>query len=306
MNITDIGYTPRRPEVIDSSILKDFINCPSYCYLRHILGLRRKFAAGEGEAKFDWGTCWHSVMESYTTNNYSVEAGLVTLESEYPAYIIPATDNKKRSKERMVKAFFDYTEKFRDSDIRDYEIIRQEQFFDITDDDQDLRWCGRVDLILRRKRNGAVLVKDYKTSSAMGQYYFNQHELGFQFPGYVWAADHLFTGEEVVEIMVDVMYMISASHDFFRRTFRYPAARIAEWVSNVKVFQDRFWYLCDNHLNDPSAWGLNWNHCTNYGICDFYSVHSLTPSGESRLRVLQNDFVVDYWDPRTIKEKKNE
>lgn len=298
MNLADIGFFPHRPEVIDSSMLKDFIDCPSYFYLRHILGLRKKFPPGTGEAKFDWGTCWHAVMRAYKHHGYSQQHGLEAIEKHYPMYITPSNDKYKRSKERMVIAFFDYVKKYQEADMRDFEILRQEQFFDVYDEAQDLRWCGRIDDLMRRTRNGRILVNDYKTSSSMGPNYFNQHELGFQFPGYVWAADHVFAGEEVVEIMIDVMYMVTAKHEFFRKTFRYAAPRKDEWVANVKIWLARLWHLIDNHLEDPSKWGLNWNQCTNYGLCDFFPVHSLTPQGSSRLNVLQADYVVDYWDPR--------
>ena len=100
--------------------------------------------------------------------------------------------------------------------------------------------------------------------------------------------------------------MITASHDFFRRTFRYPAPRIDEWVRNVKWWLERLWKLTDDHLNDPSQWGLNWNQCTNYGKCDFFSVHSQTPQGRTRLAILQDEFTVDRWDPRNLGEESNE
>ena len=303
MNFDVLGLEPRRPEVLDSSILKDFINCPAYCYLRHILGLRKKFPPGTGEAKFDWGTCWHTIMEEYTANDYDQGAGLAALEANYPEYITPLTDKKKRSKERMAKAFFDYVEKFKESDIKSFEIIRQEQYFDIENLDEDLRWCGRIDDIRRRTGSGRIIVNDYKTSSAMGANYFSQHERGFQFPGYVWAANQMFTGEEVTKIMIDVMYMITASHDFFRRTFPYDKYRIAEWVHNVKLWSGRFWHLCDTALNEPEKWGLNWNHCTNYGICDFFPIHNLTPKGASRASVIMDAYEVEYWDPRKENKK---
>jgi len=301
MNIEDYGFTPRRPEVIDSSMLKDFINCPSYFYLRHILGLRRKFLRGEGEAKFDWGTCWHHVMKAWTTN-YDLTEALLELDEKYPEYITPFTDKKKRSKERMIHALFGYVDKFGKSDQRDYEILRSEQFFDVYDEDVDLRWCGRIDDIRRRRGNKNIVVWDYKTSSSMGSTYFDMHELGFQFPGYVWAGDHMFAGETVLEIKVDVMYMITASHEYFRRTFRYPPPRTDEWVRNVKWWLERLWILIDSALTDPSKWGLNWNYCTNYGKCDFFPVHSATPQGRSRLAILQDSYVVDYWDPREMGE----
>ena len=298
MDFASVGFYPRRPEVIDSSMLKDYIDCPAYFYLRHILGLRKSFPAGTGEAKFDWGTCWHHVMRAYKHNDYDLGSGLTAIEAHFPEYITPSTDKYKRSKERMIAAFFDYVEKYQEADVRDFEILRQEQFFDVYDEVQDLRWCGRIDDLMRRTRNSRILVNDYKTSSSMGPNYFNQHELGFQFPGYVWAADHLFAGEEVVEIMVDVMYMVTAKHEFFRKTFRYPAPRINEWVRNVKLWMAPLWDLINYHIDEPEAWGFNWNHCTHYGLCDFFQIHSLTPQGSSRINVLQADYVVDYWDPR--------
>jgi len=302
MNIEDYGFTPLRPEVIDSSMLKDFIDCPAYFYLRHILGLRKKFPAGQGEAKFDWGTCWHEVMRAWT-KNYDLTEGLIALDEYYPEYIVPGNDKHKRSKTRMIEAFFGYTEKFGKSDQADFEILRHEQFFDVYDEEVDLRWCGRIDDIRRRRRNSKIIVWDYKTSSSMGPTYFDMHELGFQFPGYVWSADHMFAGEEVLEIKIDVMYMITASHDYFRRTYRYPKPRTDEWVRNVKWWLERLWKLIDDHLDDPSQWGLNWNQCTNYGKCDFFPVHSVTPQGRSRLAILQDEYVIDRWDPRNLGEK---
>ena len=153
MDLAELGFFPRRPEVIDSSMLKDFIDCPSYFYLRYILGLRKKFPAGTGEAKFDWGTCWHHVMRAYKHHGYSQQHGLEAIEEHYPAYITPSNDKYKRSKERMVVAFFDYVKKYQEADMRDFEILRQEQFFDVYDEGQDLRWCGRIDDLMRRTRN---------------------------------------------------------------------------------------------------------------------------------------------------------
>lgn len=297
MDPRDFGFEAKRPEVFDSSMLKDFINCESYFYLRHILGLRRTFPSGEGEAKFDWGTCWHHVMEAYTGSNYDMTAGLVALDTNYPAYIIPEKDKHKRSKDRMIEAFFGYVDKWK-GDQADYEILRQEQFFDVFDSVADLRWCGRMDDMRRRRRTGRTLIWDYKTSSSMGPSYFDQHELGFQFPGYIFAGDLMVAGEEVMEITIDVMYMITASHDYFRRTFRYPRPRLDEWIHNVKMILDRINRKLDESMYDMSAWIKNWNYCTNWGRCDFFNVHSLTPSGDSRLVVLRNDYTVDRWDPR--------
>jgi hypothetical protein len=206
--------------------------------------------------------------------------------------------------ERMRDAFFAYDEKFKKKNL-EYNILRNEQFFDVYSEEEDLRWAGRMDQLRRRKRTKKIRVWDFKTSSAMGPNYFTMHEMGFQFPGYVWGADQLVPTEKVEEITVDVLYMISASFDFFQRTFRYDAYRKKEWVNNVRKVLEQMHYMLDNYLYDPSQWILNWNECTRYGKCMFLAVHNTSPIGDTRLRILANDYKISRWDPR-VKTEEND
>lgn len=297
------GLYPQIPDAMDSSRLKDFVDCPSQFYLRHILGLRPKILTPDYTGKFDWGTCWHFVLEAYHRDSDDpsqgdIEKALATLEETYPEYLTPDIDKYNRSKERMIKQLFAYHEKFQSANA-EYEILRHEQFFDYYSEEDDLRWCGRIDSIRRKIRGGTIRVWDYKTSSAMGSNYFPQHELGFQFPGYVWAANQMFT-DEVLDITIDVMYTISRSFEFFRRTFRYDQYKRAEFVQNVKYWIKQIHYLCANHLYEPWAWGQNRNECTRYGKCLFFPVHDIHPKGETRLRILSNDYVSDRWEPSDV------
>lgn len=301
--LLQFGLEPRIPEVMDSSMLRDFVDCPSMFYLRHILGLRPRILTPDYTSKFDWGICWHNVMEAYYRESDDPSAGnpeaaLSTLEATYPTYLTPDVDRYKRSKERMVKQFFDYHERMQTIGQR-YEILRHEQFFDFYNEEEDLRWCGRIDSIRRKKRGGSIVIWDYKTSSSMGDNYFPMHEMGFQLPGYAWGGNQMFP-EEVLECVLDVMYTISRSHDFFLRTFRYDAFRRAEWVRNVKGWISRIEYLCEHHLYEPWEWSQNRNECVRYGKCSFFDIHNLHPKGDTRFRILRDDFIVDRWDPSDI------
>jgi len=298
--LAQYNLTARAPGVIDSSMLKDFIDCPSMYYLRHVLGQRKKTFDVQYHGKFDWGTCWHKVLELYHKAGRDPIAGLQAIEAHYPEYLTPAVDKHNRSKERMIKQFFAYVEKWRTQDD-EWEILRSEQFFQLYDEEEDFEWSGRMDNIRRNKHSKAVRVFDYKTASVMGGSYFTQHELGFQFPGYVWGADHIMT-DSVCEITVDVMYTLSASFDFFRRTFRYQPAHMKEWRKNVKYWRDQLTFMLENHLHDPAAWGQNRNECTRYGPCLFLDVHSVVPTRDTRLRLLQNDYMEDRWDPSMMGE----
>ena len=295
IDVRDFGLEPKVPEAMDSSMLKTFMDCPSQFYLRYVLGLKRKITDPSREASLDWGTCWHTVMEVYNETG-SQEEALRALEENYPSYITPSTDRMKRSKARMVEAFFGYLEKWEEQDRKNLTPIRNEQFFDILEEESGLRWCGRIDRILRWKDTDRIVVWDYKTSSAMGDDYFDQHETGVQLPGYVWAASHLL-GEPVREACIDVLYMTSRNTDFRRKTFRYNPARLEEWKKNIKKWISRVEEMLDKYLYFPEEWHKNWNECLRYGKCPFFSVHSVAPIGDVRMRMIQSDFDVEFWNP---------
>jgi hypothetical protein len=300
MDLRAHGLNPQFPEVIDASMLKDFIDCPSYFYLRHVLGLKKKYRSKADDAKFDWGTAWHTLMEVYGYTGDPVKA--LSTMNDFPDSIDPATDRHNRSKERMVQMFFEYVEKFGKEDAATYKDLRHEQAFDIYDEDLGLRWSGRPDRIRRRLTNDKIVIWDYKTTSAFGSNFWNMHEFGFQLPGYVWFANKVFT-ESVEEVAVDCLYTLKASHQFLRRTFRYTPQALREWASNVKMILERMYYMRDNFLDQPDRWEKNWNHCTRYGLCHFSDVHFLPPIKDSRLRILQNDYFEQRWDPRAIDEE---
>ena len=288
------GLNPVRPEVMDSSALKDFVDCPSLFYLRHILGLKLKSRDPQDDAKFDYGTVWHRVMEAWCNTGDLTEA-LKQLDP-WPRSIMAETDRHGRSKQRMAQQFFEYAERFKEQDDLDYIDLRAEQYFDVYDEELDLRWCGIIDRVRQRRRNKKIVIWDYKTTSAMGANFFEMHEFGFQLPGYVWASQFFLT-DPAEEVMMDVLYTLKGSHQFFRRTFRYDRAKLGEWKNNIKLTLDELNRLLDNHLHNPEAWRKNWNQCTRYGLCQFSRVHFMPPIRDSRLLILQNDYVEERWEP---------
>lgn len=287
------GLVPKRPSALDSSALKDFADCPSLYYLRHVLGLKLKSRDPQDDAKFDYGTVWHRVQHRWHDTKSQVEA-LKAVEP-WPSSIMAESDKHGRSKQRLIKSFFDYAEKYKDDDL-DYEDLRSEQYFEVYDSEYDIKWSGIIDRIKRRKRNKKIVIWDFKTTSNMGVHFFDQYEFSFQLPGYIWASSQFLT-EPADELVLDVLYTLKSKVEYFRRTIRYSPATIAEWRRNTKLVLDRLYYMLDNHLYDPEAWHKNWNQCTRYGICQFSRVHFATPEGDSRLVTLMNDYVEDRWDP---------
>lgn len=303
--LLNLGLTPKLPEAFDSSMLRTWVDCPSQFYLRHILGLTLKRT--EPNNALLWGTMWHTAHEvwSKTDGNIDLLVSEVFAEDKWPPSL-DITDKQNRTRERMISLFVAYRQMFDPLFKKFRENLRTEQFFDIDCPSTDtscpyggcgLRWIGRWDSIDRWKNK--ILVWDYKTTGRMTADYFDAQKTGFQLPGYVWAANHVMPGE-VAGARLDVMYVLKDKEEFLPRTFSYVPQAIAEWRENVKQYIHEIedaWAVAPYEPEHP-IWKKNWNECSRFGQCQFARVHrGYAPIGDTRLKVLAEDYVVDRWSP---------
>lgn len=304
MNLEQYGLHPQRVEVFDASMLSEFAKCPSKFYLRYILGLKPRMDLGN--PNLVWGTLWHNLMYKWW-DSFDREAALSAVEP-WPEQLLNADDKKGRTHDRMIMCFDKYVEKYHTHDMKSMEVLRREQYFDIDCGEDDdcplggcgLRWCGRMDKLVKVGTHlGPV---DYKTTGALGKHYWDRYKYGFQIPGYVWAAVHL-TNSEVRSAWLDVLYVLKASEDLYRRELMYSNLYLQEWVKNTKRVIADATKLMDSSLDDPEAWRQNREECTVYSLCEFADVHfSPNFQGTSRYRILGQDYVEERWDPSAIGE----
>jgi hypothetical protein len=311
-NIQDYGLNPRLPEVFDSTMIADFVDCHSRFYQRHVLGLQPK--TWESAIQLSWGSAWHKLQELYHNGMHTDGLSHEEAMTVATAYVADRWDNSidwsldrhGRTMQRMMLLFVQYVERFK-QDEKYIEPLRSEQFFDIfcpaanpdcpLGGGCDLRWCGRIDRLFRVR--GKIKARDYKTTSAMGVSYFDRYEHSFQMPGYNWGAVHL-VPQGIDGIEIDVLYTLKASEDFYRRTFRYINPRLIEWRDNVKrIIEDirRLWHL---YPDEPEAWRKNWNECTRYSTCAYSGIHFPAPISDTRLRIMANDYRESRWDPSEV------
>ena len=304
-NPEDYGFTPKRPEVFDSSMVNDFLSCPSKFYLRHVLGLR---PSGPEPSYFAWGTRWHDVMFEWH-NTFDVGKTLEVLHEGWPQEL-NEFDKKNRTEQRMESIFYSYAKRYAEQDVDDWETIRREMYFDVEcpldstscplHDGRgcDLRWCGRLDRISRDHR-GRIYVWDYKTTSYKRADYYEQHKHGVQMPGYTWAAMHL-TPEPVKGVYIDLLHTLKNEFNMERREIRFTRQHLLEWVHQARMIVGEMQEKLEQHLHNPQAWTKNWNHCSDYAGCMYRPVHFMAPIGDVRWRALNDDYVVDRWDPADL------
>lgn len=108
--------------------------------------------------------------------------------------VLKALENDKRSLENGVKILMEYFKKYYDDPL---EVARDEagpmvernvSFLMHEEPGLEIHYFGTIDVILRNTETGVLLVTDHKTTSALGQEFYNRCKPNFQYTGYVLAA----------------------------------------------------------------------------------------------------------------------
>ena len=141
------------------SRLNSFYNCPHEWYETYIM-------CQKGEDGFfgEFGTCCHSVLEKYAKGEVSIFEISQAYEDQFAETVVhDAPPNKyvdlKQSYYEKGLNYFDNI----DLDLDGYEIlgVEKEVRFKIADKD----FIGYIDLLLREKSSGKIIVVDHKSAS---------------------------------------------------------------------------------------------------------------------------------------------
>ncbi len=218
-------------------------------------------------------------------------------------------DPKARTLQRMCIIFPKYVKEIGAPAADLWSVLRREQYFDIECEEGSpdcpypwggcgFRWCGRMDKIAQLNRRSLPYVHDYKTTSYLYKNYFDSHKRGVQIPGYAWAASHLL-GTIVKHARIDLLHCTKTQFKFEYRDFRYTDEWIWEWLQNVKQIWGDIQTNYSWYHDMPEKWIKNWNECKRLWDCPFVDNHHIIPMDEheTRLSDLEQNYVVDRWDP---------
>lgn len=301
--LQEYGLRPQLPDYFDSSMIRDFIDCPSKFYLRHVLGLRPRDSGLD--PNLEWGSKWHEVMYAFH-HNRNIDEAIEALDP-WPREVLNEAEKKARTRKRMMKFLIEYAKKYDRLDELEWDTLMREQYFELECESTDsscplggcgLSWCGRIDRIAEQTQTGKVYLWDYKTTGRLRSTFYDEQKHGFQIPGYVWAALHLTTeAEDFVGAFIDLLYCTKTKSDMERRELRFTPHHLLDWRENVKRIVDRIRSMWDSYSHDPEAWDRNRQECYRYSNCAFVNVHDTPPIRDTRYRIMAQDYVEDRWDP---------
>lgn len=137
---------------------------------------------------------------------------------------------------------------------------------------------------------GSIYVLEHKSTSMLGNTYFNQFKPNNQVTGYVWAGGQM-SGRKVGGAIINAIGVYKVGKTKFERsiTGRFPE-EIAEWLNNVHDVCVQI-KTAEARMTFTRSTGA----CTLYGLCEFHRVCSLGREPE-RQKMLEQEYQVEFWD----------
>jgi len=263
------------PEVIDSTMLSDYLACPqkfSWAYMRKLqsnkpsihLHFGGAFAAGlDATRQAFWGQGL-STMEALTK-------GFIAISLHWSSEDLDSFPPKTFFSCVELLVYYADIHPFESDPIQPYRRMDGTPATEFTfaiplstlhpDTDQPIIYAGRFDLL--GQYNDNLFVVDEKTTSQLGPSWMAQWALRGQFIGYCWAAQQY--GYPVIGAVVRGLCIRSTGFDHAEPIIYAPHWLIEEWRQHVE-------HTISKMIMDWRAgyWDKNFdNACTHYGGCQF-------------------------------------
>lgn len=153
---------------------------------------------------------------------------------------------------------------------------------------EEIEYGGIFDTLVEFNNN--IYVLEHKTTSRLGQYYFNQFKPNNQVTGYIWGGGQL-SGQRVAGAIINAIGLYKSSvTKFDRQITSRSKSEIDEWLVNVHATCQQ---IRDCELRN--YWPMYTGSCTMYGQCEYHSVHVLGTENERQKR-LETDFIQEVWE----------
>jgi len=176
-------------------------------------------------------------------------------------------------------------------------------------------YSGRIDLPNLR---GALDILDHKTSSMLGQSFFDRMKMSAQQRGYCWSFEQL-TGQKVKSYTVNGIrtkeppqYVTDGKplkgrsstpaswwgESLQRETYYLKDGELAEWKENtIAMVEEFFWSYARGYLP------MRTSYCTMFGRCQYFDVCSLDRNDRG-LMLSSGLFSNNIWSPLNSNNQK--
>lgn len=307
---------PHNPawDILDTSKLLDFIECPRRYFYRHLLG----WTSDRPNNHLVFGEAWHRALEVLLNKGYEpagISEAFDTFMACYRPIFPEDTDELYYPKVPAVvlPALAEYTTRFA-NDHNNFQVLNTEVSGSAPLND-NLSIHFRLDAICRDMRSGKFFVLEHKTAGSTYMW-AEQWLLSFQVGTYTHVLYCLHNPEEVFGVVMNGTFFDKRKKsnpvDFMRFDVPKTEDQMRTWLFSVLSWANIMQYnldmlsQCTEDDGVLSAFPLNPKGCTSYGkICPYHDFCIAWANPLRRCFEVQPGFKVEFWDPRNHGPKTN-
>lgn len=278
---------------IDNTAMSAYMTCPREFKLAILDGWRPKVK----HQALNFGSFWHRLLETHYKSGGDKDAVAETF-TKYQ-HEVPNTGSDYRTAQRALIEYERYRKEYPPTiDCRDTVGFPDNPMVEIStavyNETIGHEYAGKIDRII--VVDGLGYIEDHKTTSRLDKHYFKQYENSNQMMGYVWVANQIVPDIKIAGVRINAAHILKSKSNFIRHIVTYSDSRIKEWERNTAVWMQR---MKDSITNDEFPAHFGNNGCRRmFGRCKFFDVCGT--SEVIRQKVLEQEFVVDHWDPLAL------
>lgn len=295
------------PTVVDNTIRKDFVTCPTLAMYKHVRQIR---PIVEKQVDLHFGKCFatgteaarRSFFEQHNGADAAVEDGVAAACAEWGNF--EETGKSHKTLGRLPTSLRYYFQQWPlGFDGLTATIGGIERSFKIElpiahpDRDEPLFYAGRYDM-KATDLNGRIHIVDEKTANRLGDTWFEQWDLDSQMTGYLWSVQEEFLEnggnlEDMPEMLAIIrgLSILKDSNGHAEVIVTRPHWMLNRWYN--QLLRD-VWRMVDSYKSGEWDVALSTNSCACYNRPCSYAKLCLTPDPEQRI---QSEYHTVVWNP---------
>lgn len=315
IKIPDTLPVPIHPtmEIVDSSKIQAFQDCPRGFFFSYVLGLR----PDKPNVHLDFGSAWHDAMEEMllrsggvydeTAVAFAFQAFLKTYREAFPDAITDP-DRAPKNPEYAFKALQDYANMYQNDN---FYILYTETAGMVNISDKR-KLVVKLDSIVRDRNDGKVNSMEHKTTGYNSTSWRDKWSMMLQIESYTHLLYSMFPEDEVGKVIINgACFTKSRGFDGIRIPVYKSKKQMAAFLWNVNHWIDmiewNYAQLAEVKPEDPvmPAFPINCSSCSKFG-CRMGGICATFPNPLKFASEGISGYVVDFWDPLRENLKKSD
>jgi len=295
---------PKHPtmEIVDSSKIQAFQDCPRGFFFSYVLGLR----PDRPNVHLDFGSAWHDAMEEMLLRKKYDETAIAFayrrfLNTYREAFPDPVTDpdNAPKNPEYAFNALRQYAEMYRSDNFN----VLYTETAGMVPISEKRKLVVKLDSIVEDLNDGKINSMEHKTTGYNSSSWREKWNYMLQIESYTHLLYSLYPEDQVGKVIINgACFTKTRGFDGIRIPVYKSKKQMAAFLWNVNHWIDmiewNYQQLAETKPEDPvmPAFPINCSSCSKYG-CRMGGICSTFPNPIRFAEEGIAGYKVDFWDP---------